>query len=114
MIERNALITSASLDIERGMCLSGWLYLDYGKGNGSQNFGGQVLYLDKTCTHHTLESYAGHWIYRVMEIAGVEKWKDLPGKSIRVRLDKDGLGGIIQGVGHITNDDWFMPKEDFK
>lgn len=112
MIERNAIIDSASIDIERGMLLSGWIYLSYGGGE-CQGFGGLVLYLDKTCKHHTLESFAGHWIYRVMEIAGVEKWSQLPGKSIRVRLDKEGLGGTIKGVGHIINDDWFMPEEDF-
>jgi len=79
---KNAVIKSVDLRIDDGV-LSGWLYLDYG-GTG-QGFGGLALYLPKTFTHHAIESYAGHWIFRVMEIAGVEKWDDIPGKTIRVK-----------------------------
>lgn len=105
---KNAIITSTSLDMgDRGL-LTGWIHLDYG-GSG-QGFGGYALYLPKSFKNHSINSCAGHWIFRVMEIAGVEKWDQLPGKSVRVKIDK----GLIKSIGHIIKDDWFTPSEDFK
>lgn len=105
---QNAVIESATITTgERGF-LDAWLQLDYG-GSG-QGFGGYVLYLPKSFSHHKLESVAGHFIYRVMEIAGVTKWEDLKGKTIRVRGTYSG----IQAIGHIVKDDWFCPSEDFE
>ena len=49
-----------------------------------------------------------------MEIADVSSWEKMAGKTIRVKLDKGGLGGRILAIGHIVKDDWFDPSEDFK
>jgi hypothetical protein len=106
---KNAIIESVSLDdADRGM-LTAWLHLDYG-GSG-QGFGGHSLYLPKEFTHHSLRwNYAGHFIWRCMKIGGVSRWKDLPGKSVRVRVDD----GLAKAIGHIIKDDWFCPSDDFK
>lgn len=105
---KNAVITGAVLDIgDRGL-LQGWLHLDYG-GSG-QGFGGYALYLPKSYKHHNIQSVAGHFIFRCMEIAGVEKWDQLKGKTIRVRASRTG----VEEIGHIVKDDWFSPSEDFK
>jgi len=106
----NAVIKSAVITADDHGLLSAWLMLDYG-GSG-QGFGGYSLYLPKSFTHHELLSPAGHFIWRCMEIAGVTKWDYMTGKTIRVR--KNGNFGIIAAIGHIINDDWFCPKEDFK
>ena len=104
---KNAVIASARIDIgDRGL-LTAWLTLDYG-GRG-QGFGGHVLYLSKSYSHHELKSFAGHFIFRCMEIAGVEEWSKLAGKTIRVRGDHSG----IEAIGHIVKDDWFSPSHDF-
>jgi hypothetical protein len=104
---KNAVITSASITTgDRGF-LDAWLHLDYG-GSG-QGFGGYVLYLPKTFAHHNIESVAGHFIFRIMEISGVTNWEDLKGKTIRVDADHGG----VSGIGHIVKDDWFYPKADF-
>lgn len=112
MIEKNAIIESASIDDgERGL-LTAWLHLDYG--GLHQGFGGYALYLPKDYKNTGGKNYAGHFIFRCMEIAGVSSWDKLKGKTIRVRSDKDGLGGNIISIGHIVKDDWFNPTEEFK
>jgi hypothetical protein len=103
---KNAIIRSAELNTDNGF-LSGWIDLDYGK--GGQMFGGIALYLPKSFLNHTIESPAGHWISRVMKIAGVDKWSQLSGKTIRVKATLDK----VTEIGHIVKDDWFNPTEDF-
>jgi len=105
---RNAVIESATITSDDHGCLSAWLHLDYG-GSG-QGFGGYALYLPKSFSHHKIKSVAGHFIYRVMEIAGVTHWDDLAGKTIRA----DACWGGVKRIGHIVKDDWFDPSEDFK
>lgn len=103
----NAIIEKVSIDdADRGL-LTAWLYLDYG-GSG-QGFGGYSLYLPKSFDHHKMLSHAGHFIWRCMEIGGVNKWHDLRGKTIRVRIDN----GLAKAIGHIVKDDWFCPADDF-
>lgn len=112
---KNAIIESTSIDDgDRGL-LTVWLNLNYG--DGCQGFGGFTLYLSEHFTHHQdaqSVNYAGHFIYRCMEVAGVSNWKDVTGKTIRVKLDSDLLNGKILSIGHIIKNDWFTPSEDFK
>lgn len=104
----NAVIEAATLRIERGFILDSWVHVHYGA--CGQGFGGFALYLGKTSSNHTIKSPAGHWLYRVMEIAGVEDWQHLKGKAIRVRMVNDR----IEAIGHIIKDDWFCPSKDFE
>lgn len=104
----NAIIESAEITNDDHGLLSAWLGLDYG-GTG-QGFGGWALYLPKSFSHHKLESVAGHYIWRVMEIAGVERWSQLKGRTIRVKK----TWGKVEAIGHIVKDDWFCPEDDFK
>ena len=109
MIEiRNAVIKSARITNDDHGLLSAWLDLDYG-GIG-QGFGGYALYLPKSFSHHALLSHAGHFIWRVMAIAEVEEWDQLPGKTIRVKSEHSK----VHAIGHIVKNDWFEPAEDFK
>ncbi len=106
---KNAIITSAVLDTgDRGL-LTAWLNLDYG-GSG-QGFGGYALYLPKNYKHHTNKcNFAGHFIFRCIEIAGVESWDKLKGKTVRVKSSHRK----VEAIGHIVKDDWFNPSDDFK
>ena len=104
---KNAIIKKAAITIDDGW-LDCWLELEYTMMN--QRFGGYALYLPKSFTHHKLESVAGHHIFRIMEVAGVTRWDQLVGKSIRVNTTNDR----IKGIGHIIKEDWFSPEQDYK
>ena len=109
MEERNAIIESATITNDDHGLLSAWVYLDYG-GSG-QGFGGYALYLPKDFRAATNQAnYAGHFIWRVMEIAGVSRWSDLAGKTLRVRHEHHK----VQAIGHIVKNDWFNPEVEFK
>jgi hypothetical protein len=105
---RNAVIMSAQITTKDRGFLDCWITLDYG--GECQSFGGYSLYLPKSFSHHKMMSVAGHHLFRIMEIAGVESWDDLEGKTIRV----DGTWNKIERIGHIVKDDWYSPIEDFK
>ena len=106
---KNATISSVSLGFgDRGF-LDCWLMLDYGD-CGAQGFGGFTLYLPKGWTHHDTNSPAGHHLYRCMEVAGVTEWKDMVGRTIRVRVEN----GLIAAIGHITKNDWYEPVKEMQ
>ena len=109
---KNAIIEGAKIhDSDRGL-LTVDLTLNYG-GSG-QMFGGYALYLPKSYSHHEMKSYAGHFIWRCMEIAGVNSWDKIIGKAIRVETDSENkFDGRIIGIGHITKNDWFYPSTEF-
>jgi len=110
MIETsNAVITGASLCIEDHGFLSSFIYLDYG-GSG-QGFGGYALATPKELTLELVNpNGAGVWIYRVLQIAGVEEWDKLKGRTIRARHEHNK----VHAIGHIIRDDWFTPAEVFE
>lgn len=102
-VKRNAVIESATMDRGSYGVLTAWVNMKI------DNFGGYALYLPESFKHHEAHGYAGHFIFRVMEVAGVAIWDDLLGKAIRVHGNRSG----IDGIGHIIKDDWFYPENDF-
>jgi len=104
---KNAIITSATITNDDHGVLSAWVHLDYG--GWSQGFGGYSLYVPKSSKHHEVRGVAGHFIWRVMEVAEVTKWSDLKGKTVRVQC----YLGSVEAIGNIVKDDWFHPSKDF-
>jgi len=104
----NAVIQRAELIIDDHGILTVWVNLKYR--NYNQHFGGYGLYLPKSFTHHSLESPAGHFIFRLLDVAGVRSFSELEGKAIRVTR----TGSRITGIGHIVDDNWFFPDKDFE
>lgn len=106
---KNAVIEKAILTTESRGCLESWVYVKYQ--GGGQGFGGYALHLPKDWTHADPASqFAGHWIMRVMEVAGVTSWDQLPGKCIQV----DASWNKIRRIGHIIEPIWFDPEAEFK
>lgn len=108
---KNAIIESAVITNADHGALSAWVHLDYG-GCG-QGFGGFSLYLPDSFKHSSTKdsgNYAGHFIWRVMEIAGVSEWSQLKGKTVRAKVEHSK----VHEIGHIVKDDWFNPSVDFK
>lgn len=50
-------------------------------------------------------------ISKVLEVVGVDKWEDLPGKYIR--FEDNGIGSIVTKIGNIIEDKWFDLKGFF-
>jgi len=112
--ETNAVITGTRIGFDRGVFLCVWLDLDYGGGT-CQGFGGYVLggANDSKCSNHRdQKNICGEFIARCLEMADVEQWDKMVGKTIRVRKT-DSWGDIIE-IGHIVKDKWFNPKETFE
>ena len=108
----NAVIESAFVGFEDHGLLTVWLMLDYG-GSG-QGFGGHCLgsqTRDKSDIH-SRGDYCGHFITRCLQIGGVNKFDQLPGRTIRVK--RKGFFSPIEAIGHIVKDDWFNPTKDFE
>lgn len=110
MIEtRNAIITSAEITSDAHGALSAWLHLDYG--GAGQGFGGYALYLPDCFKHSKKQAnYAGHFIWRVLEIVDVTEWSKLPGRTIRVRCEHSK----VHEIGNIVKDEWFNPAAEFE
>lgn len=100
---KNVIIKSAEICIEAHGLLTLWLLLDFGDST-SQGFGGWCLYN----SNFPDKDRAGRFIQRVLEIADVRSWEELPGKTIRVRASLTR----VHAIGHILKDDWFTPSTD--
>lgn len=104
---RNAIITSAKITTEEGF-LTALIDVCYG-GGLYQGIGAYVLHLPKSNKHFTIKSVAGHFIYRMMDVAGVTDWNSIVGKPVRVVVENER----IHIIGHIIDDNWFCPKKEF-
>ena len=50
-------------------------------------------------------------ISKILEVVGVDKWEDLPGKYIRIEYN--GFGSTVTKIGNIIEEKWFDLKEFF-
>jgi len=79
-----AKIESTSLGVEDHGVMTGYLNVSYGNG-GAQSIGGYALdEWDPEQKRRVGTAYGLEWIARVIEACGVEKWEDLPGRTIFV------------------------------
>ena len=103
----NALITSAEIRNDEFGCLTIWVHVKYA-GSTGKGFGGYCLYKPPMISQSDIRACAGHFIWRIMETAGVQEWGQLKGKAVRVRADDSK----IHAIGHIVDNNWFCPGEE--
>lgn len=106
----NALIKNVTISMADHGCLTFDLALDAGSWGvcfGGYCIGKGYLGSDKfEGSKNGLEA-----MMRIMDVVGVERWEDLPGKYVRV-VD-NGWGGTVDTIGNIIKDKWFNIKEFF-
>lgn len=110
MVEVNAIISSAELSTENGY-LTFAITVDYG--GIYQGFGPYSIYSpdSKKNNSDNGKNYGGIFVYKCMRVAGVKNWNRIVGKSIRVR--KQSEDSRIHSIGHIIENYWFSPTEEF-
>jgi len=100
----NAKIERTTLGYEDHDILTFYLNLDYG--GAGQGFGGFALdepihdagrFVGRIGTAFGMEA-----IHRVLDVVGVRRWEDLPGKYVRA----DQEHSKVHRIGNILTDDW--------
>lgn len=98
---KNAIIRGVTIGDDDHGGLSSFLDLDYG--GVHQGFGGYGLY-----SPGRSEDHGGKWIWRCMEVVGVDEWGKLRGAPVRVRVED----GLAVAIGHYIEDRWFEPRKE--
>lgn len=96
----NAYIENTMLGLEDRGLLTSMIYLKWNKSEEGykfgQGYGGYLLASNNNCSK---------WIYNILKTVGVDKWEDLKGKYVRVKLKNHTQ---IEAIGHIIDDNlWF-------
>lgn len=89
----NARIKSATIEMGRGNWTS---FLNLEWGSTGQGYGGYRLHGE----------WMFRWISQVCATLGVERWSDVEGSLIRIKISGTGMGGQIHAIGHIMEDRW--------
>lgn len=106
----NARITSTMLGREDHGIMTFMIYIN--ANNFGCGVGGYSLdEYDKETKTRVFRAESMEAISKVLEVVGVDKWEDLPGKYIR--FEDNGWGTTITKIGNIINDKWFDMREFF-
>lgn len=109
MIE-NAKIRSTMLGREDHGIMTFMIYID--ARDFSCGVGGFCLDgYDKESKTRVFKAESLEAISKVLEVVGVNKWEDLPGKYIR--FEDNGWGSTVTKIGNIIEDKWFDMKAFF-
>lgn len=95
----NARVVEVHLGIEDHGILTSYLTCEWG-GGSRQGFGGYDL-------RHSYQ--AQEWLTNVLTVFGVTEWSKVRGQVCRIKRD----GHSIVAIGHIIDERWFTPSEDF-
>jgi hypothetical protein len=87
LVVRNARVVSAEISRDATHATV-TVQLDYGS-DGSQSAGTHLLDVEL--------------VRRLMEVAGADRWSEIPGKVVRARASR--TGGVA-ALGHVLEDDW--------
>lgn len=107
---KNARITSTMLGREDHGIMTFMIYID--AGNFSCGIGGFCLdKFDTDSQTRVFRAKSMKAISEILNVVGVDKWEDLPGKYIR--FEDAGWGATVTKIGNIIDDKWFDMKNFF-
>lgn len=107
---KNARITSTMLGWEDHGIMTFMIHID--AGNFSCGVGGYCLDEFNTASQtRVFRAKSMKAISEILNVVGVDKWEDLPGKYIR--FEDGGLGSTVTKIGNIIDDKWFDMKNFF-
>ena len=107
---KNAKITSTMLGREDHGIMTFMIYID--AGDFSCGVGGFCLdEFNATTQTRVFRAESMEAISEILNVVGVNKWEDLPGKYIR--FEDNGFGSTVTKIGNIVNDKWFDMKNFF-
>ena len=101
----NAIISGYNFSTDSGV-LTIDVMLKYR--SAGQGFGGYALYLPPN--YKNGGDCCGRFIWRLMQVAEVGDLKHIVGRAIRVKHTSNE----VKAIGHIVNDDWFIPDVELK
>lgn len=107
---KNARITSTMLGREDHGIMTFMIYID--AGDFSCGVGGFCLdEFNATTQTRVFRVESMEVISKILDVVGVDKWEDLPGKHIR--FEDVGWGSTVTKIGNIITDKWFDMREFF-
>lgn len=107
---KNARITSTMLGREDHGIMTFMIYID--AGDFSCGVGEFCLDEFNTTTQtRVFRVESMEVISKILDVVGVDKWEDLPGKHIR--FEDVGWGSTVTKIGNIITDKWFDMREFF-
>lgn len=107
---KNARITSTMLGREDHGIMTFMIYID--AGDFSCGVGGFCLDEFNTAAQaRVFRAESMEAISKILDVVGVDKWEDLPGKHIR--FEDAGWGSTVTKIGNIITDKWFDMREFF-
>ena len=114
-LERTAVITDTHLGLHNGCIMNYKIYTNYQGAMAGQDisFGDRVL--DKPTGEipdiiRIGTAYGMTSIREILVTLDVEKWEQLKGQKIRIRLDSIQHHSKIVAIGHWMKDRWFDPE----
>lgn len=108
---KNAIIESTMLGREDHGIMTFVLYIRFDDGLCCGVGGYALDEHDKVHNKRVFRAKSMEAISKVLEVVGVEKWEDLPGKYIR--FEDNGWGSTVTKIGNILSGKWFDLKEFF-
>lgn len=102
---KNARIKSTMLGREDHGIMTFMLYIEFDK-CVTCGIGGYALdEYDSTTKTRLFKPESMELLSEILNVVGVERWEDLPGKYIR--FEDNGWGSKIEKIGNIIEDKWF-------
>lgn len=106
----NAKITKTFLGKEDHGIMTFFIYIESGC-TGCAVGGWALDEYDRKLKQRVCAPKSFEAITKILDVVGVDKWEDLPGKYIR--FEDNGWGSTVEKIGNIIEDKWFDMRKFF-